>query len=83
MTSAFCANAQNVDKTITLNEVTVKASKVVNKADGMIIYPTMYRSRLRTMVTAFLRNSHLPIFVLTTSAILLLLLITEVAFNFE
>lgn len=36
-----------------------------------------------TMVTAFLRNSHLPIFVLTTSAILLLLLITEVAFNFE
>ena len=40
MTSAFCANAQNVDKTITLNEVTVKASKVVNKADGMIIYPT-------------------------------------------
>ena len=40
MTFAFCANAQNVDKTITLDEVTVKASKVVNKADSMIIYPT-------------------------------------------
>ena len=40
MISAFCANAQNVDKTITLDEVTVKSAKVVNKSDGMIIYPT-------------------------------------------
>lgn len=38
--STFCAYAQDVEKTITLNEVTVKATKVVNKADGMIIYPT-------------------------------------------
>ena len=38
--STFCAYAQDVEKTITLNEVTVKAAKVVNKADGMIIYPT-------------------------------------------
>ena len=28
MTSAFCANAQNVDKTITLNEVTDRKSVV-------------------------------------------------------
>ena len=40
MISAFCANAQNVDKTITLDELTVKSAKVVNKADGMLIYPT-------------------------------------------
>lgn len=40
LTSAFCAYAQNVDKTVTLDEVTVKAAKVVNKPDGMIIYPT-------------------------------------------
>ena len=40
MISAFCANAQNVDKTITFDKVTVKSAKVVNKSDGMIIYPT-------------------------------------------
>ena len=40
MTSAFSAYAQNVDKTIMLDEVTVKAAKVVNKSDGMLIYPT-------------------------------------------
>lgn len=38
--SASFAHAQDVEKSITLEEVTVKASKVVNKPDGMIIYPT-------------------------------------------
>lgn len=38
--STFCAYAQDVEKTITLDEVTVKVAKVVNKTDGMIIYPT-------------------------------------------
>ena len=38
--STFCAYAQDVENTITLNEVIVKAAKVVNKTDGMIIYPT-------------------------------------------
>ena len=37
LSSTFCAYAQDVEKTITLDEVTVKAAKVVNKADGMII----------------------------------------------
>ena len=37
---AFCAYAQDTNKTITLHEVTVKAAKVVNKPDGMTIYPT-------------------------------------------
>ncbi len=36
----FCAYAQDANKAITLNEVTVKAAKVVNKPDGMMIYPT-------------------------------------------
>lgn len=40
LSSTFCVYAQDVEKTITLDEVTVKAAKVVNKADGMIIYPT-------------------------------------------
>ena len=32
--------AQNDDKTITLGEVVVKAAKVINKMDGMELYPT-------------------------------------------
>lgn len=38
--STFPAYAQDVDRTVVLDEVTVKAAKVVNKPDGMIIYPT-------------------------------------------
>lgn len=40
LSSACCVYAQDVEKNITLGEVTVKAAKVVNKSDGMIIYPT-------------------------------------------
>ena len=40
LSSACCVYAQDVKKNITLGEVTVKAAKVVNKSDGMIIYPT-------------------------------------------
>lgn len=40
LSSAYCVYAQDVEKNITLGEVTVKAAKVVNKSDGMIIYPT-------------------------------------------
>lgn len=40
LSSAFSASAQDVDKTVTLNEVTVKTAKVVNKPDGMVLYPT-------------------------------------------
>lgn len=40
LSSAFSVSAQDVDKTVTLNEVTVKAAKVVNKPDGMVLYPT-------------------------------------------
>ena len=40
LSSAFCAYAQDVDKSVTLDEVTVKAAKVINNPDGMAIYPT-------------------------------------------
>lgn len=67
MSSAFGAYAQDVEGRVTLDEVTVKAAKVVNKADGMIIYPTDLQKGIPTMVTAFLRNYRLPICVSTTS----------------
>lgn len=37
LSSAFSVSAQDVDKIVTLNEVTVKAAKVVNKPDGMVL----------------------------------------------
>ena len=40
LSSTFYAYAQDVEKSVTLDEVTVKAAKVVNKPDGMILYPT-------------------------------------------
>ena len=38
--SLFSAFAQNEDKAIALDEVIVKAAKVISKADGQMIYPT-------------------------------------------
>lgn len=38
--SSFHAFAQNEEKTITLDEITVKGAKVVSKVDGQMIYPT-------------------------------------------
>lgn len=43
--SALTAHAQDADRSITLDEVTVKAAKVVNKPDGMVIYPTEAQKR--------------------------------------
>ena len=40
LSSALCSHAQDVNKTLTLDEVTVQAAKVVNKVDGLLIYPT-------------------------------------------
>lgn len=40
LSSTLCASAQDVKKSITLDEVTIKGAKVVNKPDGKIIYPT-------------------------------------------
>ena len=38
--SSFPALAQNEEKSVTLDEVTVKGAKVVSKVDGQTIYPT-------------------------------------------
>lgn len=38
--SSFPALDQNEEKSITLDEVTVKGAKVVSKVDGQMIYPT-------------------------------------------
>lgn len=52
--------AQNVDKSITLDEVTVRASKVVNKPDGMVIYPTDSQRQASTNGYNFLEKLTLP-----------------------
>lgn len=67
MSSAFGAYAQDVEGRVTLDEVTVKAAKVVNKADGMIIYPTDVQKRYSNNGYSILRNCRLPICVSTTS----------------
>lgn len=56
LSSTFCAYAQDVEKTVTLDEVTVKAAKVVNKADGMIIYPTDAQKRASSNGYSFLEK---------------------------
>ena len=38
--SSFPAFAQNEEKSVILDEVTVKGAKVVSKVDGLMIYPT-------------------------------------------
>ncbi|MBQ0058232.1 MAG: hypothetical protein KBT20_11300 [Bacteroidales bacterium] len=38
--SAFPALAQNEEKSVTLDEVTVKGAKVVSKVDGLMLYQT-------------------------------------------
>ena len=60
LSTAAITFAQNVDKPITLDEVTVKASKVVNKPDGMVIYPTDSQRQASTNGYSFLEKLTLP-----------------------
>lgn len=60
LSTAAITFAQNVDKSITLDEVTVKASKVVNKPDGMVIYPTDSQRQASTNGYSFLEKLTLP-----------------------
>lgn len=83
LSSAFSASAQDVNKTVTLNEVTVKAAKVVNKPDGMVLYPTDAQKQSSTTATAFLGSSRLPICVSTISTTPLRLSTTAAAFRSE
>lgn len=60
LSTAAISFAQNVDKSITLDEVTVRASKVVNKPDGMVIYPTDSQRQASTNGYNFLEKLTLP-----------------------
>lgn len=60
LSTAAITFAQNVDKFITLDEVTVRASKVVNKPDGMVIYPTDSQRQASTNGYSFLEKLTLP-----------------------
>lgn len=60
LSTAAITFAQNVDKPITLDEVTVRASKVVNKPDGMVIYPTDSQRQASTNGYSLLEKLTLP-----------------------
>ena len=60
LSTAAITFAQNVDKSITLDEVTVRASKVVNKPDGMVIYPTDSQRQASTNGYSFLEKLTMP-----------------------
>lgn len=60
LSTAAITFAQNVDKSITLDKVTVRASKVVNKPDGMVIYPTDSQRQASTNGYSFLEKLTLP-----------------------
>lgn len=60
LSTAAITFAQDVDKSITLDEVTVRASKVVNKPDGMVIYPTDSQRQASTNGYSFLEKLTLP-----------------------
>lgn len=60
LSTATITFAQDVDKSITLDEVTVRASKVVNKPDEMVIYPTDSQRQASTNGYSFLEKLTLP-----------------------
>lgn len=60
LSTATITFAQDVDKSITLDEVTVRASKVVNKPDGMVIYSTDSQRQASTNGYSFLEKLTLP-----------------------
>ena len=43
--SSSSVYAQNEEKTITLDEVTIEGAKVITKTDGQIVYPTAGKLR--------------------------------------
>lgn len=60
---AFCSlslYAQNEEKSVTLDEVTVKAAKIVNKIDGQMIYPTEAQKNASNNGYSILQKLALP-----------------------
>ncbi len=58
--SSISAIAQNEDKTVTLDEVIVKAPKVVSKADGQTIFPTVAQKNASNNGYGLLQKLSLP-----------------------
>lgn len=58
--SSISASAQNDDKTVTLDEVTVKGAKVVNKVDGKMIFPTEAQKNASANGYSILQKLSLP-----------------------
>ena len=58
--SSLSAVAQNEDKTVILDEVIVKAPKVVNKADGQTIFPTAVQKNASNNGYGLLQKLSLP-----------------------
>ena len=58
--ASFSAVAQNEDKSVTLDEVIVKAPKVVSKADGQTIFPTVVQKNASNNGYDLLQKLSLP-----------------------
>lgn len=57
---SFSAFAQNEEKSVTLDEVTVKGAKVVSKVDGQTIYPTDAQKNASNNGYSILQKLSLP-----------------------
>lgn len=53
---SFLAFAQDDAKSVTLDEITVNAAKVINKSDGMVIFPTEAQKQASTNGYNFLQK---------------------------
>ena len=58
--SSFSAFAQNEDKTVILDEVIVKGAKVISKADGQMLYPTVAQKNASNNGYNLLQKLSLP-----------------------
>lgn len=58
--STFSAFAQNDENSVTLDEVTVKGAKVINKVDGQMIYPTDAQKNASNNGYSILQKLSLP-----------------------
>ena len=57
---SFSAFAQNEEKTVTLDEVVVKGAKVISKADGQMLYPTVAQKSASNNGYSLLQKLSLP-----------------------
>lgn len=60
ITPTFLVIAQNVDKSVTLGEVEIKAAQVINKSDGMLIYPSEVQKEFSDSGYSLLQKLSLP-----------------------